>query len=118
MQSIKSKNVPWANKDLDHKLQVLFHHLEYLEDQIDIVENVNLCMANNIPHEDLLECLRKKINAPLTLKQMIIDLVENYTMFGGGDLNPIEMYLNKMHIGLNKEMNEVILAQLNLKKSA
>ena len=75
-------------------------------------------MANNIPHEDLLECLRKKINAPLTLKQMIIDLVENYTMFGGGDLNHIEMYLTQMHIGLIEEIDDVILAQLNLKKSA
>ena len=118
MQTIKSKNVSWANKDLDHKLQVLFHHLDYLEDQMDIVKTVNLCMANDIPHEDLLECLRKKINAPLTIKQIILDLVKNYTMFGGGDLNHIEMYLNQMHIGLNKEIDDVILAQLNLKKSA
>ena len=70
--------------------RILFHHLEYLEDQMDIVKTVNLCMANDIPHEDLLECLRKKINAPLTIKQMILYLVKNYTMFGGGDLNHIE----------------------------
>ena len=118
MQTIKSKNVPWANNDLDHKLQILFHHLEYLEDQMDIVKTVNLYMANDIPHEDLLECLRKKINVPLTIKQMILDLVKNYTMFGGGDLNHIEMYLNQMHIGLNKEMDDVILDQRNLKKLA
>ena len=65
MQTIKSENVPWANKDLDHQLQVLFHHLEYLEDQMDIVKTVNLYMSNDIPHEDLLECLRKKINVPI-----------------------------------------------------
>ena len=49
---------------------------------------------------------------------MILDLVKNYTMFGGGDLNHIEMYLNQMHIGLNKEMDDVILDQRNLKKLA
>jgi len=34
------------------------------------------------------------------------------------ELKAIEMYLNQMHIGLNKEMDDVILAQCNLKKSA
>ena len=118
MKINNSNNLSGSKQDLNQKQQVINFHLNYVDNQLDVVRTVNHLMEANVPHDKIYEILKDNIDEPLTIKQATVDLVSNFTMFGGADLNHLENYLIKMQQGLNKELDEVILTQRNLRKTA
>ena len=118
MKISNSNNSSGSKQDLNLKQQVINFHLNYVDNQLDVVRTVNHLMEANVPHDKIYEILKDNIDEPLTIKQATVDLVSNFTMFGGADLDHLENYLSKMQQGLNKELDEVILTQRKLRKTA
>ena len=118
MKISNSNNSSGSKQDLNLKQQVINFHLNYVDNQLDVVRTVNHLMEANVPHDEIYEILKDNIDVPLTIKQAIVDLVSNFTMFGGADLDHLENYLIKMQRGLNEEIDGVILAKRKLRKTA
>ena len=108
MKISNSNNSSGSKQDLNQKQQVINFHLNYVDNQLDVVRTVNHLMEANVPHDEIYEII----------KEAIVDLVSNFTMFGGANLDHLENYLSKMQQGLNKELDEVILTQRKLRKTA
>ena len=118
MKISNSNNSSGSKQDLNQKQQVINFHLNYVDNQLDVVRTVNHLMEANVPHDKIYEILKDNIDEPLTIKQATVDLVSNFTMFGGADLDHLENYLSKMQQGLNEEIDGVILAKRKLRKTA
>ena len=77
MKISNSNNSSGSKQDLNQKQQVINFHLNYVDNQLDVVRTVNDLMEANVPHDEIYEILKDNIDEPLTIKQAIVDLLEN-----------------------------------------